>query len=80
MDRARPPAIYPRVAAGPGDAHAGPEAPDRIDDHVLEAVALHRDHHLGLELGTGGGDPPKVAEALLADGEHEGARSDLLRR
>ena len=53
---------------------------DGVDADLVEAVALERDRHLGPQLAAGVERAAEVAEALLADGEHDRERPRQLGR
>jgi hypothetical protein len=72
--RARPAAVPPRVASGPGDRQLDADGADGVGVDVVEPVPLDGDRRVEVERRAGVARPAEAAETLLADGEDDGER------
>jgi len=74
VDRARPAAVLPRVAAGSGHGEADADAADRVDDDAVEAVPLEGDRLLQRQRRRRVPRAAKRAQPFLTDGKNDGER------
>ena len=65
------------MPAGTRDPNLGPNAPDGVDDHVLELMPLERDERVRPQRLDSRDRAAEVAETLLADGEDDGPAREL---